>query len=66
MGALKDDHEWLFMLEDLQSTMQPIEIQWIEIKAGIVQELSLMGITPQGFRAKPQKELQEYIDSLSD
>ena len=66
MGALKDDNEWLFMLEDLKSNLSSIEIQWTVQKAGIIQELCLMGVTPHGFRAMPQKELQDYIDSLSD
>ena len=66
MSALKEDNEWLFMLEDIESTIPDIEVQWVVQKAGITQELSLMGVVPHGFRAKPQKELQEYIDSLSD
>ena len=64
MGSLEKNDEWMFLLENIWSQIPEIEHQWAEQKAGITQELNLMGHVPIGFHSNPRQELQDYIDSL--
>ena len=66
MGTLQQGDQWLFLIENIRSEIPDIERQWAEMKAGIIQELNLMGHVPVGFHKNPRQELQDYIDSLSD
>jgi hypothetical protein len=66
MDNLKDGHQWLFLIENIWSGIPEIEFQWATLKAGIIQELNLMGHVPVGFHSNPRQELQDYIDNLSD
>ena len=66
MGTLQENDQWLFLIENIRSEIPEIERQWAELKAGIIQELNLMGHVPIGFHRNARQELQDYIDSLSD
>ena len=66
MGTLQENDQWLFLIENIRSEIPEIERQWAELKAGIIQELNLMGHIPVGYHKNARQELQDYIDNLSD
>ena len=66
MGTLQENDQWLFLIENIRSEIPDIERQWAELKAGIIQELNLMGHIPVGYHKNARQELQDYIDNLSD
>ena len=66
MDNLRKGHQWVFLVENIWSEIPDIERQWAEQKAGIIQELNLMGKVPIGFHTHPNQDIQDYLDTLSD